>query len=96
MMLDTEDKREVFRRHIADFGAWSDAEVAAWSDVELNALFIQFVSGDMREGDLSPDMTAEDWHAYQIRVEAGHIGGNIFGGPLCTGDIGEVYYSLSY
>ena len=50
-MLDTDDKRDAFRRFVKGFGAWSQEEITAWSDIELNALFIQFVSGDMRNNE---------------------------------------------
>jgi len=89
MLLDTEDKRDAFRSHIAGFGAWSDAEVAAWTEVELNALFMQMISGDMREADIGPESTADDWIKYEERVHAGQCGGNIF-----RATDGEVYYSL--
>ncbi len=89
MLLDTFDKREAFKDHIRGFGAWSDEEVAAWTEVELNALFMQLISGDMREGDLSPNMTADDWIAYEERAHGGQISGNIF-----RATDGEVYYSL--
>ena len=49
LMLDTDDKRDTFKTYISGFGAWSDDEIAAWSDKEINALFIQFVSGAMRD-----------------------------------------------
>ncbi|WP_196301891.1 hypothetical protein, partial [Streptococcus pneumoniae] len=50
-LLDTDDKRDEFRAHVKGFGAWSDEEIAAWSDVELNALFMQLISGDIRNGE---------------------------------------------
>lgn len=50
-LLNTDEQREEFRAHIRGFGAWSDAEIAAWSDTELNALFIQLISGDIRSGE---------------------------------------------
>lgn len=58
-MLDTDEKRDAFRTFVKGFGAWTDEEIAAWSDIELNALFIQLVSGDMRnnEGDRIWDNT---------------------------------------
>ena len=89
MMLDSDEKRGAFKAHIAGFGAWSEEEVDAWSDVELNALFIQLISGDMREGDLGPNMTAEDWTAYEERAHEGQCSGDIF-----RATDGEVYYSL--
>lgn len=91
MMLDNEEKREAFKKHIADFGSWSEAEVAAWSDAELNALFIQLIAGDMREADLAPNMDAEEWQEYEAAANEGHCAGNIF-----RGDDGGVYYQLSY
>lgn len=51
MMLDDEDKREAFKDYIKGFGAWEDAEIAAWSHIELNALFMQFIAGDIRNGE---------------------------------------------
>ena len=86
MLLDTDDKREAFKRLVRGYGAWSDAEIAAWSDVELNALLLQMIAGDMREGNLSAGMTAEGWARYQEASEAGQISGAIF-----VTD-GEIYY----
>ena len=92
-MLDTDEKREAFRNHVKGFGAWSDEEIAAWSDVELNALFIQLVSGDMREAGL--DEKPVDWEAYQEKAEEGNCSGNIYGGPLCIPEFADsVFYSL--
>ncbi len=89
MMLDTEDKREAFKDHIRGFGAWSYEEMATWTEIELNALFMQLISGDMREADIGPESTADDWIAYEERAHAGQCGGNIF-----RATDGEVYYSL--
>lgn len=94
-MLDTDEKREAFRNHVKGFGAWSDEEIAAWTDTELNALFIQLVSGDMREAGLHAGMTIEDWQEYQRLSEEGQCSGNIFGGPLCVAEFADsVFYSL--
>lgn len=89
MMLDTDDKRDAFKAYIAGFGAWSEGEFSTWSTIELNAIFIQLISGDMREGDLSPDMTADDWVKYEESARNGSISGNIF-----RATDGEVYYEL--
>jgi hypothetical protein len=89
MLLDDDAKRYAFKTHIAGFGAWSPEEVAAWTEVELNALFMQLISGDMREADIGPESTADDWIAYEERAHAGNCGGNIF-----RATDGEVYYSL--
>ena len=50
-LLDTDDKREEFRTHVKGFGAWSEKEIAAWTDVELNALLMQLISSDIRNGE---------------------------------------------
>lgn len=86
-MLDTEEKREEFRAHIKGFGAWSEAEIAAWTDQELNALFIQLVSGDMREANL--DVEEPDWDEYQKLCERGVVPSNIF-----KGVDGLIYYYI--
>ena len=83
MLLDTPDKLEAMRAWAKSSGGWNDAEIAAWSDVELNALFIQLVSGDMREkGDMS-------WEEYQALSEAGTVSGALF-----EGVDGDIYYVL--
>lgn len=50
-LLNTDEQREEFRAHIKGFGAWTDEEIAAWTATELNALFMQFISGDIRSGE---------------------------------------------
>lgn len=85
MMLDSEEKREEFRRYVKGFGAWSDDEIRAWSDSELNALLIQMISGDIREGSLDTD--DPDWDQYQKDSEEGRVSGRIF-----KGDDSQVYY----
>lgn len=51
LMLDTDDKRDAFKAYIIGFGAWTHEEIEAWTNIELNALFIQFVAGSMRDTD---------------------------------------------
>ena len=94
-LLDTEDKLDALRDHVKGFGAWSREEIAAWDAVECNALFIQMVSGDMREGDLHSEMTATDWKRYQKRSERGEVAGRIFRGDIPGNEgFGRVYYYL--
>lgn len=87
VMLDTEDKLEAFRDHMRGFGAWDDAEIAAWTQQECNALFIQLVSGDIRECGI--DTLQPDWTDYEAGAQAGRHSGNF--GP---GDDGRVWYYL--
>lgn len=92
-MVDDDEKREAFRKHVKGFGAWSDSEIEAWSDNQLNALFIQMVSGDMREAGLYERPV--DWEAYKEKSEHGQCSGNIYGGALCVPEFANsVFYSL--
>lgn len=82
-LLDTTDKLEAMRKWAIETGAWSAKAVSNWDAVELNALFIQLISGDIREkGDSS-------WEEYQEESEAGQVSGSLF-----QGIDGEIYYSL--
>ena len=67
-----------------DSGGWNDEEIAAWSDNELNALFIQLVSGDIRE------MGNSTWEEYAALSEAGQVSGCLFE----TQDGSIIYYQL--
>jgi hypothetical protein len=67
---------------------WDDQEIAAWSNAELNALFIQIVSGDMREAGLDNDPDEDAWNEYTERAEAGNCSGNLFRAN------GRIYYGL--
>jgi hypothetical protein len=86
-LLQTDEQRERFRRYVKGFGAWSEEEIARWSDTELNALCIQMIAGDMREANLSPDASDDDWREYQRRAERGNISGRI-----SRSEDGKVYY----
>lgn len=48
-LLNTPEKLDAMRKWARSSGGWDAEEIAAWSDVELNALFIQLISGDIRE-----------------------------------------------
>lgn len=84
--LDDDEKRQAFREHVKEFGAWTAEEINAWTHTELNALFLQLVSGDIRRADLDTD--APDWEAYEAGAEEGRYSGNI------SRDAGRVYYYL--
>lgn len=64
-ILDTEDKRDAFREFVRSSGGWTNEEIAAWSDLELNALCIQWISGDMREDGLSAETSLAEWMEYE-------------------------------
>jgi hypothetical protein len=48
-LLKTEEEREAFHEFIDETGAWSAEERAHWTDNEEDALFLQFIAGDVRE-----------------------------------------------
>lgn len=82
------DDIEYVRDYFGEFGAWDDAERATWTPTEVNALLIQYLSGDLREmkalapGDGPGDI---DWDAAEVLQREGTVSGNLF----CTG--AEVY-----
>lgn len=91
-ILDTDEKREAFRAFVRDSGGWTDEEISAWSDDELNALCIQWVSGDMREPvgfDLGPNTTDAQWREYEKQSQEGRVNGRIF-----RGTDGEIYFYI--
>lgn len=82
--LDTPEKLDAFRDHIQGFGAWSEEEITDWDVTECNALFVQLVSGDIREAGL--DVDNPDWDEYEANDNIPH---NIF-----QGIDGNIYYYL--
>ena len=88
-LLTSDDEREAFREFVRGFGVWTDEEISAWSDRELCALFIQFVSGDMREADISAKSTEDDWRRYQCDEESGRVSSRIY-----RADDGSIFFYL--
>lgn len=91
-ILDTDEKREAFRDFVRESGGWDDSEIAAWSDTELQALCIQWISGDMREPvgfELGPDTTDAQWADYGQQVADGQCAGRIY-----HGEDGRVYFYI--
>jgi hypothetical protein len=86
-LLQTDEQRDTFRRYVKGFGAWTQEEITAWSDTELNALLIQFVSGDIRE---MQALCGDNWAEYARLAERGTVCGRM--GP---GTDGRIYYSIS-
>mgnify|MGYP000848908751 FL=1 len=88
-LLDTEEKKEAFRDFVREFGAWEEEEITAWDYQEMNALFHQFVMGDIREAgaDALEDI---DWSEYRERAEAGQCSSRLW-----RDESGEYSYNLS-
>jgi hypothetical protein len=84
--LDNDEKREAFRKFVQSSGGWSDEEIARWTDEELNALCIQWISGDIRE---CLEWDVDDvWLHYQELSEAGRVPSSLY-----RDDDGQVYWT---
>lgn len=89
-LLTTPEQLDALRAWAKATGAWDEDERNAWDDDECNALFIQLVSGDMREAGFDDyEPSEEAWEEYYARAERGEISGNMY-----RGDDGEIYYIL--
>lgn len=71
-LLHTQEALEIMRQWARGSGGWEKSEIAAWGAEDLNALFIQLISGDMREMGLDEcDPNEFDWDAYRERSDGG-------------------------
>jgi len=48
-LLTTPEQFENFRDFVKDSGGWTEEEITTWNENELQALFLQWVAGDIRE-----------------------------------------------
>lgn len=88
-LLATDEALEAFRDWVKDFGAWSEEEITAWDATECNALFLQFIAGDVREAG-ADDLESLDWDEYENDCQSGRIAGNLF-----RSEDGQIFYTLS-
>jgi hypothetical protein len=89
-LLNTPEKLQAMRDFVRESGGWNKKEIAAWSDNELNALFLQWISGDVRE--LGADSLDEiDWEEAEEMQREGQAPSNIF-----KGDDGKIYFYLGH
>jgi hypothetical protein len=88
-LLRDDAQREAFKEWIADFGAWNEEEREAFTDQELNALLVQFVSGDIREAE-ADSLEEIDPAQLQVDQEEGRIASYLF-----QDDSGAWFYSLA-
>lgn len=86
-LLDADDKREAMRVWMLNSGGWDAGEIAQHTDRDLNALFMQLVSGDIRDAKLN--VAEPDWGAYEAEATAGRLAGRLY-----RADDGEIFYSL--
>jgi len=76
----TEENKAEFISFFDGFGAWDDLE--DWPINELNALVIQYISGDIREFE-----DCDGWEDYEDQSEAGRVSGRIH-----KGDDNRIYF----
>ena len=87
-ILNTPEKLAAMREFAASSGGWTREEIAEWPDSEVNALFLQWIAGDVRE--LGADSLAEiDWEEAEQLQSAGQAASNLF-----PGDDGKIYFYL--
>lgn len=89
-LLTTDDELQALRDHVQSMGFGDD--VQAYGAEECNALFIQLVSGDMRELEslCMGDDGEIDWTEAHSLTEEGTIGGNLYRGD----GFGRIFYYL--
>jgi hypothetical protein len=87
-LLSTPEEIQAFKDWTADFGAWDEQERDSWSDNEAQALFLQFIAGEVRQtgADSLEDM---DWDKYEEGCEAGQYSSNLF-----RTEDGQIFFSL--
>lgn len=88
-LLDTEEKRDAFKEHMQAMGFSEAQEFATYTNDALTALFLQLISGDMRDAGLEGEPTDADWLAYEARASEGRCSSAIY-----RGTDGEIYYYL--
>ena len=76
-MLTTPEHFDALRDWARDSGGWDEEERAAWTDQECNALFVQIISGDLREMPTDDDGEI-DWEEAEKLANAGRIHGCIY------------------
>ena len=93
-LLDTDEKLEAMRDFAKSSGGWTREEIAAWSADEINALFLQWIAGDVREcpaveGGRAESLDEIDWQEYEEQASAGQISSN-----LSKDDDGKIWFYL--
>lgn len=87
-LLATPEAIEAFKDWVKDSGGWTKDEIDAWTDEECNALFLQWVAGDVREAGYD-SLEEIDWDEYESQASEGRISGNIY-----RAAVGRIYFSL--
>lgn len=90
-LLTTDAQISEAKEWFSEFGAWDDDEIAAWSHDDVNALVIQYISGNLREIEslCSDDDGDIDWQRVEELENAGTIAANIY-----RNDDGRIFFYL--
>ena len=76
-LLKTPEELQAMRDFARSSGGWTCDEIAEWSDQEINALFLQWIAGDVRE--LGADSLSEiDWEEAEEMQSNGQAASNLF------------------
>lgn len=89
-LLKTPEEIQCFKEWVKESGGWTPEEIEAWNDNETQALFLQFIAGDVREAG-ADSLDETDWEQYQTDSESGRVSSN-----LHRSDDGQIYYSLNH
>lgn len=89
-LLATGEAIDAFRDWVSDFGAWSEDEISTWDATECNALFLQFIAGDVRAAG-ADSLESMDWEKYQADCESGRAIGY-----FSRFDDGQIFFTLSH
>jgi len=92
-ILNTKELEKDFIEFLLEFGAWEREDLIEDTEKEtsrqLNALFLQFVAGDIRDAFGDTCFAEWDWNQYEIDEAKGTVSGRIY-----KGDDGEIYYYI--
>ena len=83
MLLDTPKKIQALKDYSISAGM-EEEEIQAGTDIETNALFLQWISGDIREASEYLEQSPIDWAGYENDE---NVGGRLF-----LGIDDQIYY----
>lgn len=91
-ILQTPEQLQALRDYVKGFGAWDAEEITGWDDAECNALFLQFVSGDVRSAGWD-SLDEAEWDDEGALIDS-CTGERSESGNIFRTDDGEIFYSL--
>ena len=87
-LLKTPEELQAMRDFARASGGWTCEEIAEWTDQEINAIFLQWIAGDVRE--LGADSLSEiDWDEAEEMQSNGQAASNLY-----RSDDGRIFFYL--